>query len=141
MAPTHIVSNFEVYDATVADAMLRLKTAAPQAIAWSSRQSAPAYAEHNVQIIRPYGGQLPANGRLIVLGASTTIGHWYRHDSFDSVALVHLQLNQEAFFHTLHRLSQAGQLPVQLFYSNHDVARLIGLPGSLLGETGQTDPA
>lgn len=136
--PTHIVSSFEVYDASILDAIVLLGSLLKQEPSsfkfWSNTDAASEYKQHDISVMRPYASIFPSGGNLIVLGASTRVGHWYRYQDFESVTLVHLTLTQEAFYQSMHQLSEAGKHNVNIIYANSKIKRLIGLEGAVLSD-------
>lgn len=132
MSPTHIVSRFNTYEPMALDAITRFRNASSPVKLWCNEKIAEPDGNLNVTCIRPYAGDFPYDGDLVILGADTMVGHWYRHESFKSVTLIHLDPTQTAFFQAMHLLTQAGTRPVGVIYANRKIKQLIGLNGHIL---------
>lgn len=100
---------------------------------WSHR---PAHAtlksNYPIQEIKPYSGQIPNSGTLIISGARTEIGHWYDHVNFDKVILIHNLLSPSALYKALHRLTLQGKRKVEVMYVSGLTKRFAGLTGEVV---------
>lgn len=95
---------------------------------WCQEKPHAKFKDYKVNIVNPYKGFLPQAGKLIVLGASTHIGHWYQRKQFESVTLVHMHIEQECFYRKMHLLTHAGREKVSVEYQSDRIREIIGIP-------------
>lgn len=130
----HIIAPFEAYDEVSRTAIERFKEASnkDQIWLWSVEVPHANFKDYEIQLIRPYSGQFPQSGNLIVVGSSTKIGHWFEITRFDQITLIHLHEEQQQFYKTMHQLTAAGLKDINIEYGSSAIQRLIGLQGITL---------
>lgn len=103
---------------------------------WSAQAPNKALAlQYPIQEIKPYAGNMPNGGTLIISGARTIIGSWYDHAQFDKVVLYHNLLSPSLLYQALNRLSshhtnkQAYKANVEIIYVSNLVKKYAGLDG------------
>lgn len=85
-----------------------------------------------IREIKPYRGELPNAGVLIVGGALTDVGHWYDHMAFQKVIVIHNEFAPDILYKGLHRLTLNGKRNVEVVYVSNMLQDAIKLPGSVL---------
>ncbi len=104
-----------------------------QVTLWS--QSPPATAlklKYPINEIKPYSGQSPHGGILIICGARTDIGHWYEQAIFDKVIVFHNLLSPRVLYKALNRLTMNGSRNVEVWYASELNKQFAGLPGQVM---------
>lgn len=100
---------------------------------WSPQPAQEALsAEYPIQQIKPYSGQSPNTGTLIICGGRTEIGHWYEHADFDKVILIHNLVSPTVLYKALHRLTLNGKRKVEITYVSEMVKKIAGLAGEVI---------
>ena len=74
---------------------------------WSHLPPLPALkADYPIQQIKPYSGQVPSDGILIISGARTEIGHWFEEGNYDHIIMLHNLLSPVVLYKSLKRLKR-----------------------------------
>lgn len=135
MAEIHIIAPFidaNGGDWRAVDLYCHLRTAHHVSL-WSPGEPIASMAhQYPIRRIKPYGGQVPASGILIVWGAHTEIGHWYEQVAFQKVILVHNLFAPDVLYRGLHRLTLNGTRPVEIKYVSKMLKDTIGLDGDVI---------
>ena len=85
-----------------------------------------------IREIKPYRGELPNAGVLIVAGAQIDVGHWYDQIAFQRVIVIHNQFAPDILYKGLNRLALNGKRNVEVVYVSGMLRDAIKLPGSIL---------
>jgi glycosyltransferase involved in cell wall biosynthesis len=100
---------------------------------WSSQPAHPELIQqYPIKQIKPYRGESPYSGVLIISGARTEIGTWYAKGDFAEVVLIHNLLSPGVLYKALNRLNQSVKKPVEIIYVSGLVKRYAGLPGKVI---------
>lgn len=89
-------------------------------------------AQYPIQEIKPYSGQSPSTGTLIICGARTEIGHWYEHAHFDKIILKHNLVSPTVLYKALNRLTLKDKQSVEIIYDSEMVKKIAGLAGKVV---------
>jgi glycosyltransferase involved in cell wall biosynthesis len=107
---------------------------------WSPRPAHNALkVQYPIQEIKPYSGQSPSTGTLIICGAHTEIGHWYENTHFDKVILIHNLVSPTVLYKALNRLTLNGTRKVELVYVSEMVKQIAGLAGEVIHHIPHAD--
>lgn len=99
---------------------------------WSPRPpNETLQSKYPIHEMKPYRGQHPTSGILIIWGALTEIGQWYDYVTFEKVILVHNLFAPDALYQALHRLALNGK-HVEIRYVSKMLKRTVELPGEIL---------
>lgn len=99
---------------------------------WSQQPAHPDLrSKYPIQEIKPYRGQTPNLGTLIICGARTEIGRWYENAHFEKVILIHNLLSPSALYKSLNRLTLNGERQIEINYMSELVKRFAGLTGEV----------
>lgn len=99
---------------------------------WSPKPAASlfnGYAE--ITEIRPYSGQLPNTGTLIIGGTRTELGSWFNQIKFDRVILIHDEFAPLALYKALNRIAQSPNTKVEIQYVSDFARKAAGLNGTV----------
>jgi glycosyltransferase involved in cell wall biosynthesis len=100
---------------------------------WSAQPPHSALAkQYPIKEIKPYRGESPYAGVLIISGARTEIGHWYAQGNFSEVVMIHNLLSPGVLYKALNRLNHALKKPVEIIYVSDLVGRYAALPGKVI---------
>jgi glycosyltransferase involved in cell wall biosynthesis len=100
---------------------------------WSAQPPHPALAkQYPIKEIKPYRGESPHSGVLIISGARTEIGSWFSQNQFSEVVLIHNLLSPGILYKALNRLNKALKKPVEIIYVSDLVKRYAALPGKVV---------
>jgi glycosyltransferase involved in cell wall biosynthesis len=100
---------------------------------WSPQLAQEALrAQYPIQQIKPYSGNSPNTGTLIICGARTEIGHWYEYAHFDKVILIHNLVSPTVLYKALNRLTLNGKRKVEITYVSEMVKQIAGLAGKVI---------
>lgn len=103
-----------------------------QVMLWSHHPPLPALkAEYPIQQIKPYSGQVPSNGILIISGARTEIGSWFEVGNYDHIIMLHNLLSPVVLYKALNRLTGRSR-SIEIVYVSDMVKRFSGLPGRVV---------
>jgi glycosyltransferase involved in cell wall biosynthesis len=89
-------------------------------------------SKYSINEIKPYSGQSPHGGILIICGARTDIGHWYEHATFEKVIIFHNLLPPRVLYKALNRLTMNGNKKVEVWYASELNKQFTGLPGKVM---------
>lgn len=104
-----------------------------QVMLWSQLPANPALKlKYPINEIKPYSGQSPHGGILIICGARTDIGHWYEQAIFDKVIVFHNLLPPRVLYRALNRLTMNGSRNVEVWYASELNKQFAGLPGQVM---------
>jgi glycosyltransferase involved in cell wall biosynthesis len=107
---------------------------------WSPQLAHEALrAQYPIQQIKPYAGQSPNTGTLIICGARTEVGHWYEHAQFDQVILIHNLVSPAVLYKALNRLTLNGKQAVEVMYVSEMVKQIAGLTGEVIHHVSHTE--
>lgn len=99
---------------------------------WSHQPAHPDLkSKYPIQEIKPYSGQTPNLGTLIICGARTEIGRWYENAHFEKVVLIHNLLSPSALYKSLNRLTMNGKRQIEIHYMSELVKKFAGLTGKV----------
>lgn len=96
---------------------------------WSAQPVHQAFFNYPISIIRPYRGECPYKGILLLSGARTEIGSWYNQNHFEKTVIIHNLLSPGVLYRILHHLRSLSATPVEITYVSKLVANYAGLPG------------
>lgn len=98
---------------------------------WSPLPPLVSLQAYPIQQIKPYSGQVPNNGILIICGARTEITQWFNHSTFDQIILLHNLLSPTVLYKALNRLKNQMQ-QIEIVFVSDMVKRFSGLPGRVV---------
>jgi glycosyltransferase involved in cell wall biosynthesis len=100
---------------------------------WSQQPAHPDLkSKYPIQEIKPYSGQTPNLGTLIICGARTEIGRWYENAHFEKVVLFHNLLPPRVLYKSLNRLTINGTRAVDIWYASDLIKQFAGLSGEIM---------
>lgn len=134
METIHIIAPFinaNGGDWRAIDMYLTLRDTA-QVHLWCTNTPHSSLVLYPIRQLRPYQGEAPIDGTLIISGTSTAVGSWYDAGRFHRVVLIHNLYDQSLFYNSMHRLSRSGKHQVEIAYASQMIKETIGLPGEIL---------
>lgn len=100
---------------------------------WSSK---PAHSgllkKYPIKEIRPYRGDAPFSGVLMISGARTEIGNWFDQSSFEQIIMIHNLLSPGVLYKALNRLQRIKLKAIEIIYVSDLVKHYAGLPGKVI---------
>ncbi|HSI43462.1 MAG TPA: glycosyltransferase family 4 protein [Methylotenera sp.] len=101
-----------------------------QVMLWSQQPPLDALkTKYPIQEIKPYSGQVPNKGILIISGARTEIGHWIKQSSFNQIIMLHNLLSPGILYRALKSLQKNSKNNIEIVYVSDLVKQFSGLPG------------
>lgn len=99
---------------------------------WSPKPAASLFNGYvEITEIRPYSGQLPNTGTLIIGGTRTELGSWFNQIKFDRVILIHDEFAPLALYKALNRIAQSPNTKVEIQYVSDFAREAAGLNGTV----------
>lgn len=89
----------------------------------------PDFQSQDIRLLQSDGGEAPADGTLVLLGAWQTIGAWYARGSFRRVIVVYNVDNPTHLARMLATLCLPGKPRIELVFAGRWLQEHIGLPG------------
>lgn len=99
---------------------------------WSPKPAASLFNDYaEITEIRPYSGQLPNKGTLVIGGTRTELGPWFDQIRFDRVILIHDEFTPLALYKALNRISRSPNTKVEIQYVSDFSRKASGLNGTV----------
>lgn len=98
---------------------------------WSDMPPHPAYAKLGVRAIRPFAGQVPKGGMLLLGGVHVGLGIWLRHARPERIALRYNLARHERLYEVYSQLRDETGVEPELLFVSHALQLGAGLPGSI----------
>lgn len=104
-----------------------------QVMLWSQQQPLDTLkANYPIQEIKPYRGQTPNEGILIISGARTEIGSWIKQSNFNQIIMLHNLLSPGILYRAVNRLQRNTKDLIEIVYVSNMVKQFAGLPGRVV---------
>lgn len=135
--PIHIIASFSHANTQAWHAidLFLAHQKSNQVMLWSTDSANIAFLQYPIQSIKSYTGAAPNAGTLVIVGANTHIGQWYKSARFKRVILHHNQLAPAMLYQALHRLTQLPTLQpvkqIEIIYLTEKIKQYCGLPGKV----------
>lgn len=97
---------------------------------WSPKHAAGlfnGYAE--ITEIRPYSGQIPNGGTLVICGTRTELGPWFDQVKFERVVMIHDEFTPLPLYKSLNRIAHSRNSKVEIQYVSNLSRNTAGLDG------------
>lgn len=101
---------------------------------WSTGQPDPRLSHHPIRIIRPYRGEFPVGGTLILVGAFFPVGEWIRHARYERAIVIYNVAEHERLFSLLALFKRLDLPPPEIGYVAHWLRDAAGLEGRIVAE-------
>ncbi|MBA3696485.1 MAG: glycosyltransferase family 4 protein [Methylotenera sp.] len=104
-----------------------------QVMLWSPQPALESLkAKYPIQEIKPYSGQMPNEGILIISGARTEIGHWVKYSGLSQIIMLHNLVSPGILYRALNRLQKDSKINIEVVYVSKLVKQFAGLPGRVV---------
>lgn len=99
---------------------------------WSPKSAANLFQDYTeISEIRPYSGQLPNKGTLVIGGTRTELGPWFDQIKFDRVVLIQDEFTPLPLYKALHRIARSPNKQVEIQYVSDFARKAAGLDGTV----------
>lgn len=100
-------------------------------IVWSDLPPHPSYAKQGVRAIRPFAGQAPRGGMLLVGGVHVALGLWVQHARPERIALRYNLAQHERLYTVYSQLRDTTGVEPELLFVSHALQLGAGLHGTI----------
>lgn len=107
---------------------------------WSDIAPHRFYAEQGVKAVKPFAGQFPKDGVLLVGGVHVVLGHWLQYARFERVILLYNLVSHERLFVMLSALRALTTCEVEVVFVSRTLQLSVSLPGRVINSLIDLEP-
>jgi glycosyltransferase involved in cell wall biosynthesis len=97
---------------------------------WSPQHPGTWFRDYaDINEIRPYSGQFPNKGTLIICGVRTELGPWFDQVRFERVVMIHDEFTPLPLYKSLNRIARSRNSKVEIHYVSNFSRTTAGLDG------------
>lgn len=98
---------------------------------WSDVPPHPSYARQGVRVIRPFAGQVPRGGMLLIGGVHVGLGVWVQHARPERIALRYNLAQHGRLYDIITQLRDGTGVEPELLFVSQALQLGAGLPGTI----------
>ena len=99
---------------------------------WSPKPAAELFNGYaDIAEVRPYSGQIPNRGTLVICGARTELGPWFDRVKFERIVLIHDEATPRPLYKALNRIAHSRNSKVEIQYVSRLSRSMAGLEGMI----------